>query len=145
MPTKKTKKPVTPKKSTRAKPPKAVPKADQPPDVAPTRLSTLSLPELRAKYEEVVQRETGSDNRNYLIWKIREAQAGRVRVGPPLKRAAAGPQQVLSLRVEADAVPLLDAAWRKHGMASRMDLVRQGIQLKLEAIGEPELAARFAT
>jgi hypothetical protein len=144
MPTKKTKKPVTPKKSTRAKPPKAVPKADQPPDVAPTRLSTLSLPELRAKYEEVVQRETGSDNRNYLIWKIREAQAGRVRVGPPLKRASTGPQLVLSLRVEADAVPLLDALWKKHGMASRMDLVRRALHRELEALGEDDVAARFA-
>jgi hypothetical protein len=141
MPTKKTKKLPVPNKKAKPAPKRA---AEPVPAAAPIRLSQLSLPELRAKYEVVVQRETASDNRNYLIWKIREAQAGRVRVGPPLKRASTGPQLVLSLRVEADAVPLLDALWKKHGMASRMDLVRRALHRELEALGEDDVAARFA-
>jgi hypothetical protein len=144
MAAKKTKKKTAP--APKAKPPKAkkAPTVELAPAGAPLRLSKLSLPELKAKYVEVVQRETDSDNRAYLLWKIREAQAGRVRVGPPLKRAGSGPQQVLSLRIDVDAVPLLDAAWAKHGMKSRMDLVRRALRRELEALGEDEVAARFA-
>jgi hypothetical protein len=113
MAAKKTKKKTAPKKKTPAAKAKPAPakkaaKATVPPSSGPVRLSKLSLPELKAKYVEVVQRETNSDNPQYLIWKIREAQAGRVRVGPSLKRAGSGPQQVLSLRMDVDAVPLVD-------------------------------------
>ena len=109
----------------------------------PARVSQLSIDELRAAYQTVVGRDTGSDNRSYLMWKIREAEKGRVRVGPSLKREASGPQRVFSLRVDADAVPLLDAAWKKHGMKSRMDLVRRALYRELDALGEREAAARF--
>lgn len=150
MATKKTKKTTAATKT--ASKPKATPKASKKPanveapvEAAPVRLSKLSLPELKAKYVEVVQRETDSDNRAYLLWKIREAQAGRVRVGPPLKRASSGPQQVLSLRMDVDVVPLVDAAWAKHGMKSRMELVRRALHRELLALGEDDVAARFAT
>ena len=109
----------------------------------PARASQLSIDELRAAYQTVVGRETGSDNRSYLMWKIREAKKGHVRVGPSLKREPAGPQQVLSLRIDADAVPLLDAVWKKHGMKSRVDLVRRALYRELGALGEREAAARF--
>ena len=109
----------------------------------PARASQLSIDELRAAYQTVVGRDTGSDNRNYLMWKIREAKKGNVRVGPALRREPAGPQQVLSLRIDADAVPLLDAAWKKHGMKSRVELVRRALYRELDALGESEAAARF--
>jgi hypothetical protein len=107
-------------------------------------LSKLSIEELRAKYQEVVGRETGSDNKAYLIWKIREARKGRIRVGPSRTREIKGPQQVLSVRVDEDAVPLLDAAWRKHGLRSRNDLVLRALGRELAALGEDDAAERFS-
>jgi hypothetical protein len=107
-------------------------------------LSKLSIEELRTKYQEVVGRETGSDNKAYLIWKIREARKGRIRVGPSRTREIKGPQQVLSVRVDEDAVPLLDAAWRKHGLRSRNDLVLRALGRELAALGEDDAAARFS-
>ncbi len=38
------------------------------------RFAAMSVEELQAKYLEVVGRATGSDDRRYLIWKIREAE-----------------------------------------------------------------------
>ena len=77
------------------------------------------------------------------MWKIREARNGRVRVGPARTREPRGPQQVLSVRVDADAVELVDAAWRKHGMQSRNDLVLRALGRELRELGEREAAARF--
>jgi hypothetical protein len=51
---------------------------------------------------------------------------------------------VLSVRVDEDAVPLLDAAWRKHGMRSRKNLVLRALERELAALGEEEAAARFS-
>jgi len=41
------------------------------------KLTRLEMPELQARYLEVVGRPTGSTNKAYMIWKIREAQKGR--------------------------------------------------------------------
>lgn len=117
--------------------------AESAPKPARGELQKLSTPELRALYQDVVGRETSSDNRAYLIWKIREARSGRIRVGRSRTREPKGPQQVLSVRVDEDAVPLLDAAWRKHGMRSRNDLVLQALGYKLAALGEDDAAVRF--
>jgi hypothetical protein len=105
-------------------------------------LSKLSIEELQAKYREVVGRDTGSRNGAYLIWKIREAKKGRIRVGP-VQRVIKGPQQILSVRVDEEAVPLLDTAWRKHGLRSRNDLVLRAIGRELSALGESDAAAHF--
>jgi hypothetical protein len=106
-------------------------------------LQKLSVEELRALYAEVVGRPTDSHHHAYLCWKIREARKGRIRVGPIQAREPRGPQQVLSIRVDVDAVPLLDAAWRKHGAASRNDLVLRAIGRELAALGESDAATRF--
>ena len=50
----------------------------------------MTIEELQAKYLEVVGRSTGSDDRRYLIWKIREAEKGRINVGPRKTRARDG-------------------------------------------------------
>jgi hypothetical protein len=46
------------------------------------KLTRLEVPELHARYLEVVGRPTGSPSKPYLVWKIREAQKGRIPVGP---------------------------------------------------------------
>ncbi|MHC4941154.1 MAG: hypothetical protein ACYTHK_19635, partial [Planctomycetota bacterium] len=46
------------------------------------KLTKLSVEELQQLYTEVVGRDTGSSDRRYLIWKIREARKGRIKTGP---------------------------------------------------------------
>lgn len=147
MAAKKTKK--TTKKSPKARKPRQVRVTGGEPVTAVTTekrgaLQKLSIEELQATYKEVVGRETSSANKAYLVWKIREARNGRIRVGPKLTREPRGPQQVLSVRVDEDAVPLLDAAWRKHGLRSRNDMVLRAIGRELAALGENEAAERFS-
>jgi hypothetical protein len=105
-------------------------------------MAKLSVPELQALYNEVVGRETGSQDRAYLQWKIREARNGRILIGPRL-REPKGPQAVLSVRVDEDLVELLDAAWRKHGLRSRNDFVLRALGRELRELGEHEAAERF--
>jgi hypothetical protein len=141
MTAKKTKKKATPKA-------RAIRVTEAEPETAPLargELSKLTIEELQGKYREVLGRDTSSTDRAYLAWKIREAKKGRIRVGPPRTREIKGPQQVLSIRVDEEVVPLLDAAWRKHGLRSRNDLVLRAIGRELAALGESEAAARFAS
>jgi hypothetical protein len=142
MTAKKTKKKKTPAKA------RAIRVTDAAPETAPLvrgELSKLTIEELQAKYSDVLGRDTTSTDRPYLQWKIREAKKGRIRVGPPRTREIKGPQQVLSIRVDEEVVPLLDAAWRKHGLRSRNDLVLRAIGRELAALGESEAAARFVS
>ena len=46
------------------------------------RWKGMSIEQLQALYTEKVGRPTDSVERSYLTWKIREAEAGRVPVGP---------------------------------------------------------------
>jgi len=77
------------------------------------KLSKLSVEELQALYVEVVGRQTGSRDSRYLVWKIREARKGRIKVGPVQRRLADGEapdMKVLPLRMEADVVARLGVA-----------------------------------
>jgi hypothetical protein len=106
------------------------------------KLTKLTVPELQARYLEVVGRPTGSSNSSYLIWKIREARKGRVPVGP---RKGARREDVtfkiLPLRMEAAVVDKLDEAWKRQGLHSRMDLFRKSLHDYLACVGENEVAA----
>ena len=109
------------------------------------KLTKLSVPALQAKYVEVVGRPSSSVHRGYLVWKIREAQKGRVPVGPRRSTHREGVAfKVLPLRMEAALVDQLDAAWRRQGLRSRMDLFRKALHSFLAAAGEAEVAARLA-
>jgi hypothetical protein len=119
-------------------------KAKEPEVDAPARekLTKLDVPTLQARYLEVVGRPTGSDNKAYLIWKIREAQKGRIPVGPRKSAHREGVTfKVLPLRMESDLVDKLDEAWRRQGLHSRMDLFRKSLQAFLESAGETDVAA----
>jgi len=110
------------------------------------KLTKLEVPELQARYLEVVGRPTGSDNKAYLIWKIREAQKGRIPVGPRKSAHREGVTfKVLPLRMESDLVDKLDEAWKRQGLHSRMDLFRKSLQAFLANAGEADIAAMLAT
>ena len=116
------------------------------PTTAGEKLTKLEVPELQARYLEVVGRPTGSDNKAYLIWKIREAQKGRIPVGPRKSAHREGVTfKVLPLRMESDLVDKLDAAWKRQGLHSRMDLFRKSLHAFLANAGEADVAAMLAT
>ena len=92
------------------------------------KLTKLSVEELQQLYTEVVGRDTGSSDRRYLIWKIREAKKGRMKTGPVRRRYAGGEppdMKVLPLRMEAEIVARLDEARERLGLKTRMDLFRK--------------------
>jgi hypothetical protein len=111
------------------------------------KLSKLSVEELQSLYTEVVGRSSGSSDRRYLIWKVRQAQKGRIPVGPVRRRCADGEapdMKVLPLRMEADVVARLDEARERLGLKTRMDLFRKSLADYLTAAGEHEVAQLFA-
>ena len=116
-----------------------------PPEAEPApRLRDLDVEGLRTRYLEVVGRGTGSYDRRYLIWKIRQAQQGRVPVGPVRRRQpgeAPVEHKVLPLRMPAATVDALDEVWRRRGLASRMDLFRCALDHYLTHLGESDAAA----
>jgi len=52
-------------------------------------LGKLSVEALRELYPQAVGRDTGSTDKGYLVWKIREATKGAITLGPVQPRAAA--------------------------------------------------------
>jgi hypothetical protein len=112
------------------------------------RFSSMTLEELQATYSGVVGRPSDSVHRGYLQWKIREAEKGRIPVGPRKVRQRVGDPvdvKILPLRVESVAVDRMDEAWRTRGIKSRMEFLRRAVGHYLEHIGANEAAALFAT
>jgi hypothetical protein len=111
------------------------------PAPAKERLSKLDVVALQVKYREVVGRDTGSTNKAYLIWKIREAQKGRIPVGPRKSAHREGVTfKVLPIRMESDLVDKLDKAWKRQGLRSRMELFRKALHVLLTNTGEADAA-----
>jgi hypothetical protein len=109
------------------------------------RLQDLNVEQLRARYLDVVGRGTGSHDKRYLIWKIRQAQQGKVPVGPVGRRQPGEPpveHKVLPLRMPAETVEALDDVWRRRGLKSRMDLFRHALDQYLTGLGEEAAATR---
>lgn len=109
------------------------------------RLQDLDVEQLRARYLDVVGRGTGSHDKRYLIWKIRQAQQGKVPVGPVGRRQPGEPpveHKVLPLRMPAETVEALDDVWRRRGLKSRMDLFRHALDQYLTGLGEEAAATR---
>jgi hypothetical protein len=109
------------------------------------KLTRLEVPELQARYLEVVGRPTGSTNKPYMIWKIREAQNGRIPLGPRKSAHREGVTfKVLPLRMESAVVDKLDEAWRSRGIKNRMEFFRGALGHYLKQLGAEDAAALFA-
>jgi hypothetical protein len=118
------------------------PAAEQVLEKSGEKLTKLTVPELQARYLEVVGRPTGSSNKEYLIWKIREARKGRIPVGPRKSANREGCTfKILPLRMDASVVDKLDGAWKRQGLRSRMDLFRKALHDYMASVGENEVAA----
>ncbi len=114
--------------------------------VAP-KLSKMDVESLRALYVEVIGRPTGSHDAPYLRWKIRQAQRGKIPVGPRESRRTGGESKdvkVLPLRMETELVEQLDQARERLGLKSRMELFRRSLHAFLLEAGEVRVAELFA-
>ena len=112
------------------------------------RFASMTIEELQTMYLDVVQRPSGSTDRRYLIWKIREAEKGRINVGPRKTRARDGEPldvKILPLRLEADVADKMDEVWRAKGIKNRMEFFRGAIGHYLTQLGAEEVAAQFIT
>ena len=127
---------------------------DAPQDAAPeptdapqeTRLSKLTVPELKALHIEVVGRPSSSSNSRYLQWRIHQARKGRIPTGPARQRSAgvAGPHKVLPRRMDEAQVAELDQARKRLSLPSRMELFRRSLHAFLLEAGEVRAAELFA-
>jgi hypothetical protein len=115
--------------------PNAEPVQPEPVTQARGRFGAMSIDELQRMYVTVVGRSSQSKHRRYLEWKIREAEKGRITVGPrnagrlPTITADA---KVLPLRLEASVLRQIDSTWRARGIKSRMEFLRLAIGHYLE-------------
>ncbi len=100
------------------------------------QLRELTVTSLRKMYVQVVGRPTKSSNKRYLVWKIQQAQQGKVPVGPRQTQASAGPLKVLPLRMQVELVDALDDVRVRHGMKSRMALFRAALEMYLTSLEE---------
>jgi hypothetical protein len=137
-------------RSTARATPESVPETPPDESVPPKprgRFASMTIEELQQKYLDVVGRPTDSVARAYLIWKVREAEKGRITVGPLKSRARAGQpldMKILPLRLEADVADKMDEAWRAKGIKNRMEFFRGAIGVYLTQLGASDVAALFA-
>ena len=108
------------------------------------KLTKLTIPELQERYRQTIGRDTRSTSAAYLQWKIRQAEKGRVRIGPIQRRTGEGEFKVLPVRMEAETVTALDEARVRLGLGSRMELIRRALRVYLDQAGEQEVAGLFA-
>jgi hypothetical protein len=84
--------------------------------------SKFTVAELQAEYLRVVGRPTGSDDRGYLLWKLRVALQGKIRCGP--RRTRVGVEcKTIPIRIEAQLLTEMDEAWLELGFPSRNQFV----------------------
>ena len=99
---------------------------------APPRLSKLSLEELRARYAQVFGRETNSESKAYLVWKLRAAARG---VMPAAARAPKTTEdfKVIPCRIPSAELEGMDSFWKAHGFKSRTQFILQVIKDRMAA------------
>lgn len=104
-------------------------------------LTKLTVEELQQRYLEEVGRETGSGDKGYLIWKIRMARKGKVRVGPARERKyEPGTTQVVPLTLPREAVAAVDEVVGSTNFANRSAFLKRAIHDLLKHQGFASLA-----
>jgi hypothetical protein len=94
---------------------------------------------------EVFGHPTGSVDRRYTEWKIREAEKGRIPVGPrPARTGEPADVKILPLRLEFAVVERMDDAWRTRGIKNRIEFFRRALGHCLTHHGA-DAAAMFST
>ena len=134
--------PATPPAKRRTRTPKPPATTEAEPSAAPKpqrgRFASMSIEQLQAKYLAIVGRCTGSDNRRYLVWKIHEAEKGRIHVGP--RKDEPLDVKILPLRLERELADRMDQVWRARGFKSRTAFLRAAIGACLAQLGARDVA-----
>lgn len=105
------------------------------------RFAGMTIEHLREEYARVVGRPSGSNDAGYLKWKIREAEKGRITLGP--RRVPVPGARTIPLNLSEEALAALDDAWKSHGATSRTAFVRLAIGNHLRQLGEATAADLF--
>jgi hypothetical protein len=108
------------------------------------RFRGMTVEELQHRHVEIVGRPSGSENKGYLVWKIREAEKGHVPLGKLNGRGSRGEPacvKVLPLRLESATIARLDETWRKHGIKNRTAFLRSAIEHYAEYLDHSAHAA----
>jgi hypothetical protein len=104
-------------------------------------LLQMSVEQLHAIYNEVVQRPTQSTDVAYLVWKIRTTQRNNAAGTAPTTRtrnvASAESHRVIPLRLADELVDRMDNAWRGAGLSSRTEFLRRAIERELAELSQP--------
>jgi len=110
-------------------------------------LAGLPVEKLKVAYVEVIGRPTGSDDKGYLVWKIREALKGRIPVGARAQRDAptGRPSRVLPLRLDVDSITRMERAWRRGGLRNRAEFLREAIDRHADHLEAQERGTRSPT
>lgn len=120
------------------------PKASASPAREKSGLTKLTVEELQQRYLQEVGRATDSDNKSYLIWKIRQARKGKVRVGPAREpKHEPGSTQVVPLTLSRDTVAELDKVVERTELKSRADLMKRALHDFLRIKGYGQVAKLF--
>ncbi len=111
------------------------------------RFTGMTLDELKRLFVEKIGRESGSSDRRYLEWKIREADKGRVRVGPLDRARALPPAEMMTLpwRLPRVTVARIDEARARLNVSTRSALLTEALAEYLTRHGEAETAALVRT
>lgn len=114
----------------------------------PTRqthgLTKMTVEELQSLYEQEVGRPTSSEDKPYLIWKIRQARSGKIRVGPAREPGGErGDAQVVPFTLPRVLVADLDGARKRLGFKSRQAMLKRAVHRLLVEGGELDLATRL--
>jgi hypothetical protein len=107
-------------------------------------LAEMDATALQAIYLKEIGRATGSTNTGYLIWKIREARKGNIKVGPAKERAHKSdkPVKVIPIRIEEDALAAMDELIGVgKPYSSRMDIFRKAIAVWADMAGHTALSS----
>ncbi len=104
-------------------------------------LTKMTVEELRALYLQEIGRETSSDDKAYLVWKIRQARNGKIPIGPA--REPRGEIQNLPFTLEREVVAKLDGARKRLGFTTRQAMLRRAVHQLLMVGGERDVAKLF--
>lgn len=124
--------------------------SEEPIEAAPRRrrarsgLAQMTVEELQALYVREVGRPTTSSDKPYLIWKIRQARNGKIRVGEaPRQTVPSEEKQVVPLPLPRDVVQALDDIVERTDHRSRTSLLRRALATYLRLIGHERVASRL--
>jgi hypothetical protein len=107
------------------------------------RYRDLTIEQLQQKYTDVIGRATSSSDKGYLLWKLREAEKGRIRTGPRPERPrkSDSDMQIVPLRLEATVVERVDRTWRDRSIPNRTEFLRRAMAHYLRHLGATDTAA----